>query len=135
MLLLRKGCAVPLLLMLLYFLGVCAAALVPLYAARLAINDVSIPIVPNAGAGKAQAAAAPVSPDPNRPPVWITPTREYKTAPPAPAESAMAKEVPERKKAETPQKRSVKKRKTVPDAAEFGYAPETRPGFPQLNRD
>jgi hypothetical protein len=135
MFLLRKGCAVPLLLMLLYFLGICAAVLVPLYAAHLVINDLSLPVAPNAGAGKDQAAAGPVSQGSNRPPVRMAPTRDYKTAPPAPAESAMAKETPERKKAKAPQKRSVKQRNTEPGMAELGYAPEPRPGFPRPKRD
>ena len=92
----------PLVLMLLYLLGACAAVLVPLYVARLVINDFAIPALSNAETAKGQVAAAPVAPGPDRPPVWIAPTRDYKTASSAPAESAMAKELPKRKKGKKP---------------------------------
>jgi hypothetical protein len=93
---------VPFVLVILYLLGICAALLAPVYAARVAFKDGS----PPAAKTETATAARPASPDPKRRPGWIAPTPNYKHAQSKQATSAMAKDLPRHKKPKKPQNRS-----------------------------
>jgi len=93
---------VPFVLVILYLLGICAAVLAPVYAARLAFKDGSAP----AAKAETAVAARPGSTNPNRQPAWIAPTPKYGQSGSKQATSAMAKDLPQHKKPKKPQKRS-----------------------------
>ena len=92
----------PFVLIALYILGICAAVLAPVYAARLVVSDVSAP----AAKAETQAAAKPGPADSTRQPAWIARTPNHKHASSNHAASAMAKDLPQHKKPKKPQKRT-----------------------------
>ena len=65
---------------LLYLAGLFIAVLSPLIAAGFVVQDVPLPVVRSAEAKGIPHAARPLekaTPDLNKPPIWIAPTREY----------------------------------------------------------
>jgi hypothetical protein len=64
----------------LYLVGLCTAVLAPLSAVSFVFPDSPVAIVSKAAAAAKPRTIAPL-PDPNKPPVWIVPTRAYKQAP------------------------------------------------------
>ena len=92
----------PIVLVFLYLLGICAAIFAPVFAARLAFKDGSMP----AAKAETAAAAKPTSAASNRQPAWVAPTPNYKHAQSKQATSAMAKDLPRHRKPKKPQNRS-----------------------------
>lgn len=84
----------------LYVAGLCIAFIAPFAAASFFLSDAPVAVVRRADAARSQPEPAPLEepqpprPDPNRRPIWIAPTKEYKhpTLPPSPdaPEDAMA---------------------------------------------
>jgi hypothetical protein len=82
----------------LYFAGVCVAAIAAAFAGSLFVESRPAS-VPKKAEAPTKELRLTTSRDPNRPPVWIAPTPHYKypNPPPISAEAAMAFEPHERK--------------------------------------
>jgi len=88
----------------LYVAGLCIGLIAPFATASFFLSDAPVAVVGKVDAARSQPQAAcleepqPPRPDPNRRPIWIAPTKEYKhsTLPPPPdaPEDAMAMELP-----------------------------------------
>lgn len=120
----------------LYLFG-CIAVLAPLYAASQTFRGSPGATVSQAEAAKPEPrrTTAPL-PDPNKRPVWIASTREYKYDPPHAVPAALPNERVEQKEVKKLRKQSAeKKQRLAPALPTLSYAEEPRSLFPSLNRD
>jgi len=118
------------------YLFCCIAVLAPLYAGSLTLSKSSTATVSKGEAVKSTPAATTARSDPNKRPIWIAPTREYKYDASRSGSVALRNVRVEQKEVKKTKKQSDgRKQQRSPALPTLSYAEEPRSSFPSLNRE